>query len=81
LLIVCSAVNIVDSDGLDLLQSWNEKLQAQGKQLHLAEVKGPVMDELSQRGFIEALSPGMVFLSTNQAFDALSQPYDETYII
>lgn len=81
LLIVCSAVNIVDSDGLDLLQTWNEKLQAQGKQLHLAEVKGPVMDELSKRGFIEALSPGMVFLSTNQAFDALSQPYDETYII
>ncbi|MGK0444553.1 MAG: SulP family sulfate permease [Bermanella sp.] len=81
LLIVCSAVNIVDSDGLDLLQNWNEKLQAQGKQLHLAEVKGPIMDDLIKRGFIDALSPGMVFLSTNQAFDALSQPSDETYII
>ena len=81
LLIVCSAVNIVDSDGLDLLQNWNEKLQAQGKQLHLAEVKGPVMDDLIKRGFIDALSPGVVFLSTNQAFDALSQPSDETYII
>jgi SulP family sulfate permease len=81
LLIVCSAVNIVDSDGLDLLQTWNEKLQAQGKQLHLAEVKGPVMDNLIKRGFIDALKPGEIFLSTHQAFDALSQPSDETYII
>lgn len=81
LLIVCSAVNIIDSDGLDLLQSWNEKLQLQNKQLHLAEVKGPVMDELISRGFVESINPGKIFLSTKQAFDALSQPSDESYII
>lgn len=81
LLIVCSAVNIIDSDGLDLLQSWNEKLQQQNKQLHLAEVKGPVMDELIKRGFVESIKPGKIFLSTKQAFDALSQPSDESYII
>jgi SulP family sulfate permease len=81
LLIVCSAVNIIDSDGLDLLQSWNEKLQLQHKQLHLAEVKGPVMDELISRGFVDSIKPGKIFLSTKQAFDALSQPSDESYII
>lgn len=81
LLIVCSAVNIIDSDGLELLQTWNEKLQAQGKQLHLAEVKGPVMDNLTKRGFIKDLAPGKIFLSTHQAFNALSQPSNETYII
>ena len=81
LLIVCSAVNIIDSDGLDLLQSWNEKLQLQNKQLHLAEVKGPVMDELYKRGFVEGIQPGKIFLSTKQAFDALSQPSEESYII
>ncbi len=81
LLVVCSAVNIIDSDGLDLLQSWNEKLQAQNKQLHLAEVKGPVMDELTKRGFVESINPGHIFLTTSEAFDTLSQPTDESYII
>ncbi|WP_283786815.1 hypothetical protein QNI23_009820 [Bermanella sp. WJH001] len=66
---------------MDLLQSWNEKLQQQNKQLHLAEVKGPVMDELIKRGFVESIKPGKIFLSTKQAFDALSQPSDESYII
>ena len=81
LLIVCSAVNIIDTDGLDLLQTWNEKLQAQDKQLHLAEVKGPIMDELMNRGFIERIQPGHIFLNTSEAFDTLSQPSDESYII
>jgi len=77
LLIVCSAVNVLDSDGIELLQKWHDKLLDQGKQLHLAEVKGPIMDELEKRGFIEQLKPGQVFLSTHQAFEALSsQPTD-----
>ena len=74
LLIVCSAVNVLDSDGIELLQKWHDKLLDQGKQLHLAEVKGPIMDELEKRGFIEQLKPGQVFLSTHQAFETLSQP-------
>lgn len=72
LLIVCSAVNVLDSDGIELLQKWHDKLLEQGKQMHLAEVKGPIMDELEKRGFIEQLKPGKVYLSTHEAFEALS---------
>ncbi len=74
LLIVCSAVNIMDGDGVELLQTWHDKLLSQGKQLHLAEVKGPVMDDLEIRGFIDDLKPGKVFLSTHDAFESLGKP-------
>ncbi|NVK36386.1 MAG: STAS domain-containing protein [Gammaproteobacteria bacterium] len=73
LLIVCSAVNIMDGDGIELLQTWHDKLLTQGKQLHLAEVKGPVMDDLEIRGFINDLKPGQVFLSTHEAFESLGR--------
>lgn len=72
LLIVCSAVNILDSDGIELLQLWHDKLLEQGQQLHLAEVKGPIMDDLKKRGFVEMIKPGKIFMSTDQAFNALS---------
>ncbi|GAA6133224.1 solute carrier family 26 protein [Oceaniserpentilla sp. 4NH20-0058] len=76
LLIVCSAVNVLDSDGIELLQIWHDNLLEQNKLLHLAEVKGPIMDELEKRGFIDKIKPGTVFLSTHQAFEALSQSTD-----
>lgn len=39
--------------------------------LHLAEVKGPVMDGLEQAGFTRHLRGGRVFLSTHEAMKAL----------
>jgi SulP family sulfate permease len=39
--------------------------------LHLAEVKGPVMDRLKQSVLLQRLS-GQVFLSTANAWNALS---------
>ncbi len=72
LLLVCSAVNVLDGDGIDLLSYWNSKLKSQCKVLHLAEVKGPIMDKLQEVHFIEQLEPGRVFLSTHEAFIALT---------
>ncbi len=72
LLLVCSAVNVLDGDGIELLRYWNLKLKSQCKILHLAEVKGPIMDKLQEMHFTEQLAPGRVFLSTHEAFSTLS---------
>jgi SulP family sulfate permease len=46
-------------------------LRARGIGLHLAEVKGPVMDRLKQSDLLGALN-GQLFLSTAMAWDTLS---------
>ena len=73
LLLVCSAINVLDADGLDLLQHLKQKLAVNNKVLHLAEVKGPIMDQLQQTHFLEELAPGKVFLSTHDAFIELGR--------
>lgn len=69
--LICSAVNLIDASALETLAVINENLMASGVQLHLAEVKGPVMDRLAKVGFLDRLS-GEVFLSTHAAMQALS---------
>ncbi len=72
LLLVCSAVNVLDGDGIELLLDWNERLSEQGKTLNLAEVKGPIIDKLHKVNFNEKLISGQIFLSTHEAFMALA---------
>jgi len=48
----------------------NERLHELGLQLHLSEVKGPVMDALQRSDFLQKLS-GQVFLTQHQAVEAL----------
>lgn len=73
LLLVCSAMNVLDADGLELLQHLRQKLLLQNKTLHLAEVKGPIMDQLLKTDFLASLTPGKVFLSTHDAFVELGR--------
>jgi len=47
-------------------------LKEAGITLHLAEVKGPVMDHLRQSDFLYHMQPGKIFLSTNDAVKALT---------
>ena len=68
--LLCSAVNEVDFSALEMLDNINEQLEEQGIQLHLSEVKGPVMDNLRLTGFLERISGG-VFLSHFDAFTTL----------
>jgi len=70
LVLMCSGVNQIDASALDTLESISERLQAAGVQLHLAEVKGPVMDRLQRSDFIEHFG-GQVFISQYQALQAL----------
>jgi len=71
LVLVLSAVNAIDTSALFGLLELNGELARRGVRLHLAEVKGPVMDRLKQSTLFDKLS-GKVFLSTANAWAALS---------
>jgi len=70
LVLVFSAVNAIDTSALFGLIELNQTLGQRGVELHLAEVKGPVMDRLRDSVLPERLS-GRIFLSTANAWDAL----------
>ena len=71
--LMCSAVNEIDLSALESLEEINQRLSDMGVKLHLSEVKGPVMDRLKRSHLLDALT-GQVFLSQNEAFEALIQP-------
>jgi SulP family sulfate permease len=73
LVLVLSAVNAIDTSALFGLIELNAALVQRGVRLHLAEVKGPVMDRLKESALLECLS-GRLFLSTANAWDALVDP-------
>jgi SulP family sulfate permease len=70
LVLVLSAVNAIDTSALFGLTELNQMLRQRGIGLHLAEVKGPVMDRLNASDLLASLN-GQVFLSTVMAWDAL----------
>ena len=70
MVLICSAVNLIDASALESLKAINSRLKDSGVALHLAEVKGPVMDRLKHSDLIEALT-GRVFLSTYSAWREL----------
>ena len=72
LVLQCTAVNDIDASALETLLTLNRRLQDAGVQLHLSEVKGPVMDRLQRSDFLQQLS-GRVFLTHHQAITALDQ--------
>ncbi|WP_299315308.1 SulP family inorganic anion transporter [uncultured Halomonas sp.] len=71
--LICSAVNLIDASALESLDAINARLKESGVTLHLAEVKGPVMDRLKRSDFLDDIT-GRVFLSTYAAWQALSKP-------
>jgi SulP family sulfate permease len=71
LVLVLSAVNAIDTSALFGLAELNQLLRARGIGLHLAEVKGPVMDRLKASDLLATLN-GNVYLSTVMAWDELS---------
>lgn len=73
LVLVMSAVNQIDTTGLYALLELDRNLAAQGIQLHLSEVKGPVMDRLRQSDLLPVQLSGTIFLSTAQAFEQLGR--------
>ncbi|QJQ96248.1 MULTISPECIES: SulP family inorganic anion transporter [Halomonadaceae] len=70
--LICSAVNLVDASALESLDAINSRLKDSNVVLHLSEVKGPVMDQLNNSDLLDGLS-GRVFLSTYSAWSELRQ--------
>ncbi len=71
LVLVLSAVNAIDTSALFGLAELNTSLRQRGVLLHLAEVKGPVMDRLRHSTLLQALN-GRLFLSAAVAWDELA---------
>lgn len=72
LVLVLSAVNAIDTSALFGLAELNLLLRYRGIGLHLAEVKGPVMDRLKASDLLAKLN-GKVYLSTAMAWDELNE--------
>jgi SulP family sulfate permease len=72
LVLIFSSVSYIDSTAIELLKSLIQSYQLKGITLHLAEVKGPVMDKLNKTSFLEELHSGKVFFHANQAVTELA---------
>ncbi len=73
LVLVMTAINLIDTTGLYALAELNQSLAARGIKLHLAEVKGPLMDKLKHSDLLLKPLSDQVFISAVSAFDQLSQ--------
>ena len=70
LVLMCPGVNLIDASALESLESVVERLHIAGVQLHLSEVKGPVMDQLKRSDFLQHFG-GKVFVSQFEALRSL----------
>jgi SulP family sulfate permease len=67
-----AGVNDLDSAAAATLAELDEELAAQGVQLVLTRIKGPVRDVLHRTGLLEKLAAeGRVYLSTHRAIEVL----------
>ena len=70
--LVLSAVSYIDASALEVLEHLAEDLHTAGIELHLAEVKGPVMDRLHGTRLMAMLGPHRFHLSIYQAVQTLT---------
>jgi SulP family sulfate permease len=74
LVLIGIAVNFIDASALETLEALIEELGDAGVQLHLAEIKGPVMDRLKAIGFVDKIGAEHIHLSTHEAMQKLDCP-------
>ncbi|MDQ2077806.1 SulP family inorganic anion transporter [Marinimicrobium sp. ABcell2] len=72
LVLICSAVNSIDYSALEILEQLTSNLRDAGITVHLAEVKGPILDRLQRHGMEEWFAPGKIFFSTEEAVEYLT---------
>ncbi|MDX2257216.1 MAG: sulfate permease [Pseudanabaenaceae cyanobacterium bins.39] len=72
IVLVCSAVNLIDASALEVLESMIADLKSIGVDFYFAEVKGPVMDKLLKIGFVDHVGRDRFFLSTDIAMRELA---------
>ena len=72
ILLVCSAVNLIDASALEVLESLIADLKTIGISFYFSEVKGPVMDKLLNIGFVDYVGRDRFFMSTDIAMRELA---------
>lgn len=75
--LVGTAVNFIDASALETLESLLRELQDAGVELHMAAIKGPVMDRLKRIGFVQHLGEERFHLSIHDAMRAIGCCEDE----
>jgi SulP family sulfate permease len=71
LLLIGIAINFIDASALETLESLIQELHDAGVEFHLADIKGPVMDQLKAIGFVERIGADHIYLSAHEAMQAL----------
>lgn len=67
IVLIFSSVSHIDTTAVNYFRQLINNLKLEGISLHLAEVKGPVIDKLEKMDFINELFPGKVFFQTSDA--------------
>ncbi|MEE9345728.1 MAG: sulfate permease [Methylococcales bacterium] len=70
--LIFASVSYIDTTALEALENLHTSLATNTITLHLAEVKGPVMDKLVQTSFLKKLTPGKIFFRTREAVTELA---------
>jgi SulP family sulfate permease len=71
IVLVLTAISDIDATGLEALEDLNRRFQKQNINMHLSDVKGPLLEKLKRTLFFEHLKPGEVFMCTNDAVEKL----------
>lgn len=72
----CSSISNIDYSALETLEEMNSELSKLNIQLHLSEVKGPVMDRLNSTNWIQHLT-GKIYLTHFQAVYELDPHFSQ----
>ncbi|MAS40580.1 MAG: sodium-independent anion transporter [Porticoccaceae bacterium] len=70
--LILSGVAYIDASALEMLENLDASLGEAGGELHLAEVKGPVLDQLRGSDLAERLHPARSHISTERAVETLT---------
>lgn len=70
--LIMSGVAYVDTSGLEVLEGLESALAESNIELHLAEVKGPVMDRLNGTRLLHRLGAGRIHLAAQDAVNAIT---------
>lgn len=71
LVLILSGVNFIDVSALDTLEKLVTEMRALGITVHLAEIKGRVMDKISETDFIRSVGSENIFLTAHEAMTSL----------
>lgn len=69
--LIGTAINFIDASALETLESLHRELRDAGVDLHLAAIKGPVLDRLQAIGFVDHLGHDHFHLTTYEAMQAI----------